>query len=147
MSCYVYPDSYIFISETASWPKFIRRGFVRQPCGLKTFIIRKNWCRAIKASLPILGSIMGFARIYSVLSTEESIYESLYLRIGHTLAGFIELLGLGIILFIIKIIMTLFSMLAVKFPICCFKSTVRSVRRLSLYPETLMERRKSFSIS
>ncbi|WP_201456957.1 hypothetical protein [Chlamydia sp. 17-3921] len=116
---YVYKNSKDFFNKTASWPQCVKDGFVRRKTGLNPFY-NSSWKKVAKASLPILGSIMGFARIYSVLSTKRSIYESHYLRIGHTLIGFIELLGLGSIFFAIIIVFIIFQILYIIFDTWCF---------------------------
>ncbi|WP_434602046.1 hypothetical protein [Chlamydia crocodili] len=109
-----YPNNWNFWIHTKSSCSLFRSGFVRNSRGVQH--IHREWnistsngvfskanMLEIKKATPILGTIMGLGRLYSVWSTKDRITSKTELLL-HTLTGIIETLGLGIILLIAKII-------------------------------------------
>ncbi|WP_100934884.1 hypothetical protein [Candidatus Chlamydia corallus] len=113
-----------FVQKTKTTPTIIKLGFVRssedgltEPINeiiLKTSTSSKN---AIFRSIPILGSILGAARIYSALSTNDVLDEPSE-KVWHTIIGVLEILGLGIIILLFKIILTILYYLFSRFIGC-----------------------------
>ncbi|AAD18376.1 hypothetical protein CpB0228 [Chlamydia pneumoniae TW-183] len=99
-----------FTEATKNTPTIIKLGFVRDNLeGLTNPIseIVSETSSSIKdsvlRSLPILGSILGCARLYSTLSTNDPLDETQE-KIWHTIFGALETLGLGILILLFKII-------------------------------------------
>ncbi|AFS24870.1 hypothetical protein [Chlamydia psittaci] len=124
-----YPNNQDFLHATREHCSLFRSGFVRNPTGIKPIaqewhlaihsgVLSKSNILEIKKATPILGTIMGLGRLYSVWSTEDSIVDKKELLL-HTLTGMIETLGLGIILLIAKIIRAVINILWRKLSPCC----------------------------
>ncbi|ACZ33203.1 conserved hypothetical protein [Chlamydia pneumoniae LPCoLN] len=66
-----------------------------------------TWKRTLLAAIPILGSIIGLGRLFSIWSIREpqdsQEYKSIF---WHTLCAVLEILGLGIVALILKILAT-----------------------------------------
>ncbi|WP_434602044.1 hypothetical protein [Chlamydia crocodili] len=108
-----YPDNESFFNATQHYYSLLRSGFVRNPHGVRS--ICKEWnistsngvfskanMLEIKKATPILGTIMGLGRLYSIWSTKDHTTSKIQLLL-HTLTGVVETAGLGIILLIAKI--------------------------------------------
>lgn len=93
MLCCRYKDSCEFVIQNCSRHPLVRLGFVRQSSGLIS-ALSFSWLRVALASLPIVGSILGLSRLYSVWSTNHA-KDSKVRYVGHTLIGIVESVGLG----------------------------------------------------
>ncbi|BAE81195.1 hypothetical protein [Chlamydia felis Fe/C-56] len=64
------------------------------------------------SSIPILGTIRGLARLYSIWSVKDRSDDSTLKLIKHTIIGVLETLGLGIIHFALCIVLTVLAILS-----------------------------------
>ncbi|BEU44257.1 membrane protein [Chlamydia psittaci CP3] len=69
---------------------------------------------------------MGLGRLYSVWSTKDHIVDKKELLL-HTLTGMIEILGLGIVLLIAKILCAIINILWKKLSLCCCKNHYQEI--------------------
>ncbi|SYX09056.1 hypothetical protein C834K_0602 [Chlamydia poikilotherma] len=109
-----YNSSEEFYNTTQNFPTLFKLGFIRDQFGLKDW--KFDWLISndiedldsdgifiqILRALPIIGTVMGISRIYSVWSTN-TLDDSLKDKIIHTIVGLIETCGLGVITLIMKI--------------------------------------------
>ncbi|SYX09057.1 hypothetical protein C834K_0603 [Chlamydia poikilotherma] len=125
-----YPNNWNFSLRTKNHGSLIRSSFVRNQFGVqpihrewnistKNGVFSKANILEIKKAAPILGTIMGLGRLYSVWSTKDHTTSKIQLLL-HTLTGVVETLGLGIILLIAKIMRIAIKMLCEKVgSYCC----------------------------
>ncbi|MEF9520072.1 hypothetical protein SBV45_03815 [Chlamydia crocodili] len=136
-----YPNNWNFSIRTRNSCSLLRSGFVRTYLGVQP--INREWnistrdgifskanMLEIKKATPILGTIMGLGRLYSVWSTKDNTTSKIQLLL-HTLTGVIETLGLGIILLIAKIIRLAIKMLCEKIGPCCCCSRYQNLEIIS----------------
>ncbi|AAP05325.1 hypothetical protein [Chlamydia caviae] len=115
-----YRDNSEFNHTTQNYPTLFKLGFVRDEFGLKRW--NYEWILSIDIddldadgiavqilrALPLIGTVMGLSRIYSVWSTD-TFDDNLKDKIIHTLAGLIETCGLGLITLIMKVFYNIFA--------------------------------------
>ncbi|WP_348662634.1 hypothetical protein [Chlamydia vaughanii] len=127
-----YGNNLQFLTQTSSQLSLFRFGFVREAAGIRN--IRDEWDPAIHHSpfisscdkrslelmrpMPILGTILGLGRVYSVWSTKDS-EDDIKNKILHTVTGIVEILGLGIVLLVAKILVCAMLTLFRKLASCC----------------------------
>ncbi|MEF9520071.1 hypothetical protein SBV45_03820 [Chlamydia crocodili] len=140
-----YRDNSEFHDAAQNYPALFRLGFVRDQFGLKDW--KFDWLISddiedldadgifiqILRALPIIGTVMGVSRIYSVWSTD-TLDDSLKDKIIHTVVGLIEICGLGIITLIMKI----FYFVLVRIIVTIVPACVR-IRRGSEAEENMRE--------
>ncbi|BAE81188.1 hypothetical protein [Chlamydia felis Fe/C-56] len=125
-----YSNNYNFCEGTKDHFFLFRSGFVRDLRGLRSLkgewnlsiargICSKTNMHEIGKTLPIIGTILGLGRLYSVWSTKDDKSSKIRLFL-HTLTGVIETLGLGIIILIAKIARIAITTLCEKIGPRCF---------------------------
>ncbi|QEM73918.1 hypothetical protein DZK34_02985 [Chlamydia abortus] len=135
-----YPNNQDFLSGTREYCPLFRSGFVRNPTGIQPIaqewhadVLSTSSILEIKKATPILGTIMGLGRLYSVWSTEDSLVNTKELLL-HTLTGIIETLGLGILLLIAKILYVVIHRLWQKLRLCCCQDRYQEEIRNPIIP-------------
>lgn len=143
-----YQNNRDFINATKYVCPLLKSSFVRGSRGVQPIcvewtlttrnsIFSKTNLQEIKKAAPLLGTILGLGRLYSVWSTKDRTTSKKELLL-HTLTGIVETLGLGIILLIAKITLTAIKTIRKKINLyCCYGS-----RRL---PSNLFARSDSAS--
>ncbi|WP_375793469.1 hypothetical protein O1W69_05065 [Chlamydia sp. 12-01] len=141
-----YSSHLAFKEKTAHHPEWIKSGYATnlestESHELCWIIVSYQSLKAsLLSSIPILGSIRGLARLYSVWSVKGTI-EQINNTIIHTITGVLEFLGLGAILLVVKIVITVFYILILLlFFLCiisqiCFKELFESTLTKSLTNE------------
>ncbi|WP_375793480.1 hypothetical protein O1W69_05120 [Chlamydia sp. 12-01] len=141
-----YPDNDSFYNATKNYSYLLRSSFVRTSYGIlsidwewdfseKTCVFRKSGILEIQKVTPILGTISGLGRLYSIWSTINSdtdLTTSTKELFLHTLTGIIETLGLGIILLITKIILMAIQKLWQKISPCCCCNRYKKLKNSSV---------------
>ncbi|MEF9520063.1 hypothetical protein SBV45_03860 [Chlamydia crocodili] len=89
-----------FTEKTKNHPYLIRTAYSRTN---EIIGAKEAWTHMVLSSLPILGTIRGLARLYSIYSVKDRSEDTTSALIVHTLVGIFETLGLGIVLMIIPI--------------------------------------------
>ncbi|BAE81194.1 hypothetical protein [Chlamydia felis Fe/C-56] len=69
----------------------------------------------ILSSIPILGTIRGLARLYSIWSVKDRSRDPTTKLIKHTIIGVLETLGLGVVYIALDIVITVLAILACMF--------------------------------
>ncbi|MEF9520066.1 hypothetical protein SBV45_03845 [Chlamydia crocodili] len=112
-----YDTSFNFMEGTARHPSFIKSAYARNSTGVNSHIecllldSNKNLLSTILSAVPILGTIRGLARLYSVWSVKDRSEDSKTNIIIHTVTGILETLGLGIFILIAKILILALTIL------------------------------------
>ncbi|MEF9497072.1 hypothetical protein [Chlamydia sp. 04-14] len=90
-----------FANQTGNHPYLIRTAYSRT----HSEIVQEKevWMNMILSSVPILGTIRGLARLYSIWSVKDKSEDTTSALIIHTLVGIFETLGLGVVLIIVPI--------------------------------------------
>ncbi|MEF9497073.1 hypothetical protein [Chlamydia sp. 04-14] len=106
-----------FLNQTRNHPQFVKNAYVRNaPIGFAprlrmgvediTLFSSSALTSSLLSSLPILGTIRGLARLYSVWSVKDRRNDHFKDQVTHTLLGIFEVLGLGAALLVVKIAIT-----------------------------------------
>ncbi|ANH78993.1 hypothetical protein [Candidatus Chlamydia sanziniae] len=101
------------------------QGFVRNSNGLISFNLNRF---LIIGALPILGMIVGAGRFYSVWSTKDP-KDSTKMKVVYTAQAVIEMLGLGILLFLFRVVIFVICLLIaiLRFTCCCCEETSQKI--------------------
>ncbi|WP_375793471.1 hypothetical protein O1W69_05075 [Chlamydia sp. 12-01] len=105
-----YLTNFDFKENTANHPNLLKTAYVRSSMTINShteclFIDSKdNLISTLLNVVPILGTIRGMARLYSIYAVKDRSEDKTSDIIVHTITGILEILGLGILLFIAKII-------------------------------------------
>ncbi|MEF9520062.1 hypothetical protein SBV45_03865 [Chlamydia crocodili] len=113
----LYETNLDFFNQTRKHPCLMKNAYVREASTSHTPCLRMGIeditlfsCSSLKSSvlssLPILGTIRGFARLYSTWSVKDRSNDQLKDQVTHTLLGIFEVLGLGAALLVVKIAIT-----------------------------------------
>ncbi|MEF9497069.1 hypothetical protein [Chlamydia sp. 04-14] len=108
-----YATSFDFIEGTINHPSLIKSAYVRNNTGIDSHLDcwlidgKENLENTILSALPILGTIRGLARLYSIYSVKDRSEDTKANTIIHTITGVLEALGLGIFILIAKILILL----------------------------------------
>ncbi|WP_375793473.1 hypothetical protein O1W69_05085 [Chlamydia sp. 12-01] len=107
-----YPTNTDFLKGTANHPNLFKTAYARNGDGVAyhAYCWRFPGSGEIKstilASLPILGTILGIAHLHSIYAVKDRSNDRTRDIVAHTIAGILETLGLGILLLVVKIIIT-----------------------------------------
>ncbi|MEF9497270.1 hypothetical protein [Chlamydia sp. 04-14] len=109
-----YRDNEQFAAHVRNFPKIIQYGCIRNRQG----IVHNDWLlnnknsilETIARALPILGNILGAAKLFSIFAAPTKADSKVDITL-HTLAGIFEMLSLGLIVLVLKIIFTIISLL------------------------------------
>ncbi|AFS21836.1 hypothetical protein [Chlamydia psittaci] len=115
-----YPTHASFIEGTRNHPHLLKSAYVRtqtpssaqisEPTGVSShlecwvLIDKENLKSTILNSIPILGTIRGLARLYSIYSVKDRSCDATANTVMHTTTGILETLGLGIFIILAKIV-------------------------------------------
>ncbi|SYX09052.1 hypothetical protein C834K_0598 [Chlamydia poikilotherma] len=107
-----YETSSDFVLGTENHPEWIKSAYARYNRGIRSssplldlFLDgKKSLISSALSSLPVLGSIRGLARLYSIYSVKDRSEDSKKNTVFHTIASILEILGLGIFMLIAKIL-------------------------------------------
>ncbi|AAP05326.1 hypothetical protein CCA_00584 [Chlamydia caviae GPIC] len=132
-----YQNNRDFVNATRDVSPLLKSSFVRKSHYVRSIseewnlttrngVFSKTNLQEIKKATPLLGTILGLGRLYSVWSTKDNITSKKELVL-HTLTGVVETLGLGIILLIAKIMLTviktLWEKVAMRYSFCtCYRN-------------------------
>ncbi|WP_066482803.1 hypothetical protein [Candidatus Chlamydia sanziniae] len=107
-----YTSNLDFITSSASKNYFFlfRKGFSRDSLGLGN--TQEKWGDLIFASIPIVGGVIGCGRFYSVWSTKDP-KDTTKEKTFHTIRAILEILGLGILILLTKIVYILLQTLLI----------------------------------
>ncbi|WP_348663930.1 hypothetical protein [Chlamydia vaughanii] len=106
---FVYQNNIDFLNRTQKFPKIVKLGFIRSSVGImhNDWLLnnKKSIAETILRAIPILGNILGAAKLYSIFSAPNP-GESKVDIVCHTFAGILETLGLGLVILVLKILFT-----------------------------------------
>ncbi|AAP05321.1 hypothetical protein [Chlamydia caviae] len=138
-----------FLHQTRKYPCFVRSAFAREAqmgqepylrLGIVdlTLISSNDLKLSLLNSIPILGTIRGLARLYSVWSVKDRSKDRVKDLVTHTFLGIFETLGLGVGLLVMKIVIT--ALIRIAFLIlvlfaALYQFTRTKVQQLSCFSE------------
>ncbi|WP_348662627.1 hypothetical protein [Chlamydia vaughanii] len=129
-----YQNSRDFVNQARNHPKILVLNYSRCPKGLENYIYSVTLydCDAVKSALltciPVLGTILGLARLYSVWSVKDRSQDSCKELTIYTLIGIMETLGLGLLLLPIRIIASIIYLAIAFFTGLCSKPLPKELR-------------------
>ncbi|WP_348662625.1 hypothetical protein [Chlamydia vaughanii] len=121
----IYDSSFDFVVGTSRHSIILQSAYVRKASGLKSLAKRLTVQRSLKNplssgslrvavlnSIPILGTIRGLACLYSIWGVKDNDESSKCSLAIHTSFAILETLGLGIVVLLIRIVITALIRLA-----------------------------------
>ncbi|AAP05122.1 hypothetical protein [Chlamydia caviae] len=109
-----YKDNEQFVAHAKHFPQIIQRGCIRNRQGIvhNDWLLnnRKSISESVVRALPILGNILGAAKLFSIFAAPTKADSKVDIAF-HTFAGILETLGLGLVVLALKIMFTVISLL------------------------------------
>ncbi|CBY16898.1 hypothetical protein CYD57_0387 [Chlamydia psittaci] len=105
----LYRNNQDFVAHESYFPKILRLGCIRNHQG----IIHNDWLlnnkkivlETLARAIPLLGNILGASKLFSIFAVPTKEDSKVDIAV-HTFAGILEMLGLGLIVLVLKIIFT-----------------------------------------
>ncbi|WP_375793470.1 hypothetical protein O1W69_05070 [Chlamydia sp. 12-01] len=99
-----------FLAGTINHPNLIKSAYVRDNVTAQ-IISEKDLKSLLLSTIPILGTIRGIARLYSIWSVKDRSQDSTKDLIVHTSIGILEILGLGLFRLVLDISLAVLGIL------------------------------------
>ncbi|WP_375793472.1 hypothetical protein O1W69_05080 [Chlamydia sp. 12-01] len=129
-----YPTNADFLWDASNnHPNLFKTAYVRDRqginCHLSCWFISddKDLKSTLLSAVPILGTIRGMARLYSIYAVKDRSNDRIIDIVIHTITGILETLGLGILLLAVKMI--ILAMTAILCAICVIGTKVGLIKQ------------------
>ncbi|WP_375793278.1 hypothetical protein O1W69_04015 [Chlamydia sp. 12-01] len=111
---HLYRNNQDFVIHARGFPKIIQIGCIRNHLGImhNDWLLnnKKSILETLARTLPILGNILGAAKLFSIFAAPTQADSKIDITF-HTFAAILEILSLGLIVLIFKIIFTIIKVL------------------------------------